>query len=109
MVRKHIYYLNAGIAQLVERHLAKVQVEGSNPFSRSSTKPPNRHTRTLTMKKSLLALIIAAFAATTAFAAAPAAPVAPAKAASAPAAKKAVAKKAKKVKKAAKKAPAAKK
>ena len=27
--------LNAGIAQLVERNLAKVEVEGSNPFSRS--------------------------------------------------------------------------
>ena len=27
--------LNAGIAQLVERNLAKGEVEGSNPFSRS--------------------------------------------------------------------------
>ena len=26
---------NAGIAQLVERNLAKVEVEGSRPFSRS--------------------------------------------------------------------------
>ena len=28
----------AGIAQLVERNLAKVEVDGSNPFSRSSFK-----------------------------------------------------------------------
>ena len=27
---------NAGVAQLVERNLAKVEVEGSRPFSRSS-------------------------------------------------------------------------
>ena len=26
---------NAGVAQLVEHHLAKVDVEGSNPFARS--------------------------------------------------------------------------
>jgi hypothetical protein len=35
----------AGVAQLVERHLAKVQVAGSNPVSRSSTpktRSPNR-------------------------------------------------------------------
>lgn len=29
----------AGIAQLVERHLAKVNVEGSNPFARSISPP----------------------------------------------------------------------
>src|SRR2546427_86356 len=28
--------IQAGIAQLVERNLAKVEVDGSNPFSRSS-------------------------------------------------------------------------
>jgi hypothetical protein len=28
-------HLFAGVAQLVEHHLAKVDVEGSNPFSRS--------------------------------------------------------------------------
>ena len=35
--RLHGAYLvsNAGVAQLVERHLAKVQVAGSNPVSRS--------------------------------------------------------------------------
>ena len=27
--------LSAGVAQLVEHHLAKVDVEGSNPFARS--------------------------------------------------------------------------
>ena len=27
--------LDAGVAQLVEHHLAKVDVEGSNPFARS--------------------------------------------------------------------------
>ena len=30
--------IDAGIAQLVERNLAKVEVDGSNPFSRSSFK-----------------------------------------------------------------------
>ena len=28
--------LNAGVAQLVERYLAKVQVDGSSPFTRSN-------------------------------------------------------------------------
>ena len=28
--------INATVAQLVERYLAKVQVDGSNPFSRST-------------------------------------------------------------------------
>ena len=27
---------NAGVAQLVERHVANVQVDGSNPFTRSN-------------------------------------------------------------------------
>jgi hypothetical protein len=31
VVQKH----QAGVAQLVERYLAKVQVDGSNPFTRS--------------------------------------------------------------------------
>ena len=30
----------AGVAQLVERNLAKVEVEGSRPFSRSSVSVP---------------------------------------------------------------------
>ncbi len=29
--------VGASVAQLVERHLAKVNVEGSNPFTRSIT------------------------------------------------------------------------
>jgi hypothetical protein len=32
---------SAGIAQLVERYLAKVQVAGSNPVSRSKLKTQN--------------------------------------------------------------------
>ena len=28
--------VNAGVAQLVERHVANVQVDGSNPFTRSN-------------------------------------------------------------------------
>ena len=32
----------AGVAQLVERDLPKVDVEGSIPFSRSKTQPPAR-------------------------------------------------------------------
>ncbi len=32
---KFRFNLIAGVAQLVERNLAKVEVEGSNPFSRS--------------------------------------------------------------------------
>ena len=31
--------LNAGVAQLVEHHVANVRVEGSNPFSRSKADP----------------------------------------------------------------------
>ena len=36
----------AGVAQLVEHHLAKVDVEGSNPFARSIKRnlpPPDKH------------------------------------------------------------------
>jgi hypothetical protein len=32
----------AGVAQLVEHYLAKVDVAGSNPVSRSTTRPPTR-------------------------------------------------------------------
>ena len=32
--------LDAGIAQLVERYLAKVQVDGSSPFTRSKIQNP---------------------------------------------------------------------
>ena len=31
----------AGVAQLVERNLPKVDVEGSSPFSRSNSQPAN--------------------------------------------------------------------
>ena len=31
----------AGVAQLVERNLAKVEVDGSNPFARSKYKRPS--------------------------------------------------------------------
>ncbi len=34
-MRKHTFCQRAGIAQLVERHLAKVEVAGSSPVSRS--------------------------------------------------------------------------
>ena len=34
-----ITHSNAGIAQLVERNLAKVEVAGSNPVSRSNSSP----------------------------------------------------------------------
>ena len=34
------YFLNAKIAQLVERHLAKVEVAGSNPVFRSEKTLP---------------------------------------------------------------------
>ena len=30
-------FIFAGVAQLVEHHLAKVDVEGSNPFARSNS------------------------------------------------------------------------
>ena len=33
---RDLFGMNAGIAQLVERNLAKVEVEGSSPFSRSN-------------------------------------------------------------------------
>src|SRR5690349_18171073 len=36
MRRPLLRWIDAGIAQLVERNLAKVEVEGSSPFSRST-------------------------------------------------------------------------
>lgn len=40
-INVHVH-TNAKIAQLVEHHLAKVEVEGSNPFFRSTSTPLSR-------------------------------------------------------------------
>ena len=37
-----IVFLHADVAQLVEHHLAKVRVAGSNPVVRSTRKPPEQ-------------------------------------------------------------------